>query len=148
MPLSSGYMSLTRRVLVILLVVITALVAVVAYRTATYSPLAGDLQSPVELAPATPIDDALAARHLAEAVRFRTVSHQDAKHNDWAEWDHLHAWLAATYPAAHTALTRDAVAGHTLVYTWRGTDLSLPPVVLMAHHDVVPVTSEHPLRPA
>jgi carboxypeptidase PM20D1 len=130
----------TRRILLVLLVAITALVAVVAYRTATYSPLAGELQSPVELAPATPIDDALAARHLAEAVRFRTVSHQDAKHNDWAEWDRLHAWLAATYPAAHTALTRDAVAGHTLVYTWRGTDPSLPPIVLMAHHDVVPVT--------
>ena len=44
-------------------------------------------------------------------------------------------------------MTRELVAGHTLVYTWRGTDLSLPPVVLMAHHDVVPVTSEHPLRP-
>jgi len=49
---------------------------------------------------------------------------------------------------AHAAMTRELVAGHTLVYTWRGTDLSLPPVVLMAHHDVVPVTSEHPLRPA
>ena len=52
-------MSLTRRVLIILLVVITALVAVVAYRTATYTPLAGDLTSPVELAPAVRIDGAL-----------------------------------------------------------------------------------------
>mgnify|MGYP006386968859 FL=1 len=140
MPLSSREMSLTRRILLVLLVVITALVAVVAYRTATYSPLAGDLQSPVELAPAVRIDGALAAQHLAEAVRFRTVSHQDATDNDWAEWDRLHAWLAATYPAAHTAMTRDVVAGHTRVYTWRGTDPSLPPIVLMAHHDVVPVT--------
>ena len=133
-------MSLARRVLIVLLVVITALVAVVAYRTATYSPLAGDLQSPVELAPAVRIDGALAAKHLAEAVRFRTISHQDAKDNDSAEWDRLHAWLAATYPAAHTAMTSERVAGHTLVYTWRGTDPSLQPIVLMAHHDVVPVT--------
>jgi len=122
MPLSSGYMSLTRRVLIILLVVITALVAVVAYRTATYTPLAGDSSSPVELAPAVRIDGATAAQHLAEAVRFRTVSHQDAKDNDWAEWDRLHAWLAATYPAAHAAMTRELVAGHTPVYTWRGAD--------------------------
>jgi len=140
MPLSSGYMSLTRRVLIILLVVITALVAVVAYRTATYTPPTGDSTSPVELAPAVRIDGAIAAKHLAEAVRFRTVSHQDAKDNDWAEWDRLHAWLAATYPAAHAAMTRELVAGHTLVYTWRGADPSLPPIVLMAHHDVVPVT--------
>jgi carboxypeptidase PM20D1 len=133
-------MSLTRRVLIVLLVVITALVAVVAYRTATYTPPTGELTSPVELAPAVHIDGATAAKHLAEAVRFRTVSHQDAKDNDWAEWDRLHAWLAATYPAAHAAMTRELVAGHTLVYTWRGADPSLPPIVLLAHHDVVPVT--------
>ncbi len=133
-------MSVARRVFLILLVVITALVAVVAYRTATYTSLPGDLASPVELAPAVPIDGALAAKHLAEAVRFRTVSHQDAEANDWAEWDRMHAWLAATYPAAHAAMTRELVAGHTLVYTWRGSDPSLEPIILMAHHDVVPVT--------
>ena len=55
---------------------------------------------------------------------------------------------AVRIAGAHAAMTRELVAGHTLVYTWRGTDLSLPPVVLMAHHDVVSVTSEHPLRPA
>jgi carboxypeptidase PM20D1 len=140
MPLSSRRMSLTRRVLIVLLVVIAALVAVIAYRTATYSPVAGDSTTPVELAPAVRIDGTRAAQHLAQAVQFRTVSHQEAKDNDSAEWDRLHAWLAATYPAAHAALTREVVAGHTLVYTWRGADQALPPLVLMAHHDVVPVT--------
>jgi carboxypeptidase PM20D1 len=37
-------------------------------------------------------------------------------------------------------MSREVVGGHTLVYTWTGTDTSLPPVVLLAHHDVVPVT--------
>ena len=68
------------------------------------------------------------------------MSHQDAQDNDWAEWDRLHAWLAATYPAVHAAMTREVVADHTLVYTWHGVDPSLPPIVLLAHHDVVPVT--------
>ena len=139
-PVSSGHMSLPRRVLVVLLVVIAALVAVIAYRTATYTPPTGERATPVDLAPVVRIDATLAARHLAEAVRFRTVSHQDAQENDWAEWDRLHAWLAATYPAVHAAMTREVVAGHTLVYTWRGVDPSLPPIVLLAHHDVVPVT--------
>ena len=133
-------MSLTRRVLVILLVVIAALVAVIAYRTATYTPPTGPLTTTVDLAPVVRIDATDAARHLAEAVRFRTVSHQDAQDNDWAEWDRLHAWLTATYPAVHAAMSREVVAGHTLVYTWRGVDPSLPPIVLLAHHDVVPVT--------
>ena len=133
-------MSLTRRIVLAVLAAIVVLIAVIAYRTATYAPPTQTVSPAVDLAPDARIDVARAAQHLAEAVRIRTVSHQDAKDNDWAEWDRLHAWLAATYPAAHAAMTREVVAGHTLVYTWRGADPSLPPIVLMAHHDVVPVT--------
>lgn len=123
-----------------LLGVIGALAAVVAVRTATYEPpTAGDSVA-VQLAAAPPVDLERAATHLAEAVRFRTISHQDASDNDAAEWDRLHAWLADTYPAAHAAMSREVVAGHTLVYTWPGSDPTRKPIVLLAHHDVVPVT--------
>ena len=115
--------------------------AVVIYRTETYEPPAAVDLSTVRLAPAAPVDAARAAAHLGEAVRFRTISNQNAADNDWAEWDRLHAWLQATYPAAHAAMTREVVAGHGLVYTWAGSDASLAPVVLMAHQDVVPVTA-------
>jgi len=37
-------------------------------------------------------------------------------------------------------MTRELVAGQTLVYTWPGSDPARPPIVLLAHHDVVPVT--------
>ena len=37
-------------------------------------------------------------------------------------------------------MSREVVAGHTLIYTWKGSDPSLAPIVLMAHQDVVPVT--------
>jgi carboxypeptidase PM20D1 len=86
------------------------------------------------------VDANRAAEHLAQAVRFQTVSHQDQADDQPAEWDKLHAWLQATYPAAHKAMTREVIAGHALVYTWKGTDPSLAPVVLMAHQDVVPVS--------
>jgi len=33
---------------------------------------------------------------------------------------------AGDYPAAHAAMTREIVAGHTLVYTWRGTTRPAP----------------------
>lgn len=124
--------------LVVGAVVLTA--AVIVYRTETYEPPAAVDLSEVKLAPAAPVDTATAAAHLAEAVRFRTISNQNPADNDWAEWDKLHAWLQATYPAAHAAMTREVVAGHGLVYTWTGSDASLAPIVLMAHHDVVPVT--------
>jgi carboxypeptidase PM20D1 len=133
-------MKLVRRLLLVLLLALVALVAIVAYRTATFAPANGSQAAVVELAPAVAIDGAVAAQRLAQAVRFRTVSHQDPQDNDWNEWSRLHEWLAATYPAAHAAMSREVVAGHTLVYTWTGTEPGLPAIVLMAHHDVVPVT--------
>ena len=114
--------------------------AIVAVRTATFKPPAGADLSKVKLAAPVAIDTTKAAEHLAQAIRFQTISHQDKAENQPAEWDKLHAWLQATYPAAHAAMTREVVAGHTLVYTWTGSDPSLAPVVLMAHQDVVPVT--------
>ena len=116
------------------------LTGVIAVRTATFkAPAAADL-SGVKLAPAVRVDRALAAQHLSQAIQIQTVSHQDAAEDQPAEWDRLHAWLQATYPKAHAAMTREVVAGHTLIYTWKGTDPSLAPILLMAHQDVVPVT--------
>lgn len=119
---------------------VLAVGAVLAVRTATFKPPAAVDTSSIRLASARPFDVAVAARHLGEAVRFRTISHQDPAEDQPAEWDRLHAWLQTTYPDAHRAMAREVVAGHALVYTWKGTDPSLDPIVLMAHQDVVPVT--------
>lgn len=119
---------------------VVLLVAVVAGRTATFkAPAAADL-STVKLAPAVSVDRASAALHLSQAIQIQTVSHQDKADDQPAQWDRLHAWLQTTYPAAHAAMARDVVDGHTLIYTWKGSDPSLAPIVLMAHQDVVPVT--------
>ncbi len=120
--------------------VVVLLAGVVTVRTLTFKPAAQVDLTAVKLAPAIPVDQAKAAQHLSEAIRILTISHQDKADNQWAEWDKLHAWLAATYPAAHTAMTREILPNKALVYTWKGSDPSLAPVVLMAHQDVVPVT--------
>ena len=129
-----------RAYLLAALAVVATVAVVVAVRTAAYEPPASTGLTGTALAPAPAIDAARAAAHLSEAIRIRTVSHQDRSENDWAEWDRLHAWLAETYPAVHATLRRERVAGHTLVYTWPGSDPTLPPFVLLAHQDVVPVT--------
>ena len=113
---------------------------VVAWRTATFKPATQVDLSTVKLAPALPVDQAKAALHLSQAVQIQTVSHQNKAENDWAQWDRLHAWLAATYPAAHKAMTREILPNRALVYTWPGSDPSLAPIILMGHQDVVPVT--------
>ena len=129
-----------RKLAWIVLGLVAAVAAVIAVRTVTYrAPAALDSQ-PVAIAEAPGVDLATTAQHLAEAVRFRTISHQDPALNDAAEWDRFHAWLQATYPAAHAAMTREIVGGDTLVYTWPGRDPARAPIILLAHHDVVPVT--------
>jgi carboxypeptidase PM20D1 len=119
---------------------ILALGAVIAVRTVTFTaPGAADL-SVIRLAKAPPIDNGAAADHLAQAVRIPTISHQAPAQNDPAQWVRLHDWLATTYPASHAAMTRETALKNSLIYTWKGSDPSLAPIILMAHQDVVPVS--------
>jgi carboxypeptidase PM20D1 len=129
-----------RRLALAVLGLVAAIAAVIALRTVTYGARAALDMQPVAIAEAPAVDLTATEQHLAQAVRFRTISHQDPALNDGAEWDRFHAWLQATYPAAHAAMTRDVVGGRTLVYTWPGRDPARPPIILLAHHDVVPVT--------
>jgi carboxypeptidase PM20D1 len=128
------------RLAIVVLALVIAIAAVIGIRTWTYSPPAASTPLQGAIAPPPAIDLARAAGNLSAAIRIRTVSHQDPRDNDPAQWDQLHAWLEATYPTAHGVMTREVVGTHTLIYTWPGKDGSLPPILLMAHQDVVPVT--------
>jgi len=133
-------MGIARRFGLAALAVVLVVAAVVGVRTATYRPPAALAAAGNAFAEVPSFDVGRAARRLGEAVQFRTVSRQRSEPGDGAEFDRFHAWLAETYPAAHATLTRETVAGHTLVYTWPGSDSRDSAVVLLAHHDVVPVT--------
>jgi len=89
--------------------------------------------------PSSAIDRDRAAEHLAAAIRFRTVSHQDPSEDDRAQFAGLRAFLARTYPKVHRALVRELVNRDGLLYTWKGADASAKPALLMAHQDVVPI---------
>ncbi len=119
---------------------VLALGTVVGARTAMFEPDAVADGSKIKVAPAAPFDTQLAAEHLGAAVRFKTVSNQNAADNQVAEWDKLQAWLAATYPKSHAAMQKELL-GQTMVYTWPGSDPSAQPIIMMAHQDVVPVTA-------
>jgi carboxypeptidase PM20D1 len=51
----------------------------------------------------------------------------------------MHAYLENAFPEVHSQLERETVRRHSLLYTWRGTDPSLKPILLMGHLDVVPI---------
>ena len=73
------------------------------------------------------------------------MSNQDRSDFDEGAFTDFHAYLQETFPRLHAALEREVLGdprAYSLLYTWTGRDPSLPPVVLMAHLDVVPVVPE------
>ncbi len=84
--------------------------------------------------------DNIASQHLAEAVRFKTVSHQENSGSSSEQaFRDLHAYLRQTYPRVYSQLQVEYVNDFSLVITWQGTDPQQKPVLFTAHSDVVPV---------
>jgi len=91
---------------------------------------------------AAPAAQASPEQNLGAAIRFETVSYASPSDFRAEPFLALHRFLEVTYPRTHAALTREVVAKYSLLYTWRGRDPKLPPLLLTAHLDVVPVPSE------
>ena len=99
----------------------------------------GSRQQAVPPVPKLAVDQAGLVQTMAAAVRAKTVSGLLDPTGQAAEFDKLHALLRERFPLAHEKLTREVVGGHSLLFTWKGSDAALPPVALMAHQDVVPI---------
>src|ERR1700674_2989140 len=123
-----------RKLLTFLAVVLLAVAITVLVRTLLFTAPAdtfAQTEAPVASA------DSLAA-HLAQAIQFRTISVSDTSPPAAEEFAAMRAWVDSTYPRVHQGLSREVVAEHSLLYTWKGTDTTLAPIVLMGHMDVVP----------
>jgi carboxypeptidase PM20D1 len=112
--------------------------AIVVMRTALFQ----HSQRAVEKIEGIPVDAGEVAKHLAAAIRCRTVPLDDAGAPDPEAFRQLHSMLQATYPKVHEALECETVNGHSLLYTWQGSRPELAPVMLMAHQDVVSADPE------
>src|SRR3989454_5964441 len=124
-----------KKSLVALLVVLLVLSAIALERTFTFRSRQPQA-APVAI---EPLDTAALAQRLAGALRFKTVSYQDSSQFDAREFDGFQRYLRATFPRLHAALKLEKVNGYGLLYAWTGADPNLPPIVLLAHQDVVPV---------
>lgn len=124
-----------RRLIVGLLGALIALCAVVAVRAARMPSRQGEAPPAVTIS----VDEDAAVQRFAGALRIPTISYERVQDTDTAAFVALHDYFEARYPLVHENLTRETVAGLSLLYTWEGTDPSLEPAVLMGHQDVVPV---------
>lgn len=86
---------------------------------------------------ALPDLDAAAGR-LAEAIRVPTVSRAGEPAPAEA-LRALHGLIETSFPKVDAALSRETVAGLSLLFEWPGAERAALPILLLAHLDVVPV---------
>jgi carboxypeptidase PM20D1 len=122
-------------ILIILFVLILFMLAFMLFRTVTF---ARSLE-PVEPAIEMEVDAAAIAKRLAGALRYQTIFPVDGNPTGFMAFLDLQSYVMQAYPKANLTLDRQRIGDYSLVYIWKGSQPDLPPVVLMAHQDVVPV---------
>ena len=126
-------------IVLILLSVLAAFFAVVLIRTARFRPKA---EPDAALPPLAEAPDAgLAAEHLAEMIRIRTVSFADKAQEDPEPFEEFPRLLARLYPNVHSACKCERPGPRSLLFRWSGKAPG-DPTVLMAHYDVVPADED------
>jgi len=125
---------MAKRILFVLLSVLAILLAIVFYNYFQFS----KTDPPGQSLPITGVSDS-AAQHLSNAIQIKTISFGDTLAVDTAEFLKFRGFMESTYPLMHQKLQRQIFNEFSYVFTWKGKDTTLRPVVLMAHLDVVPV---------
>ena len=83
-----------------------------------------------------------AIQNLATLLSLRTVSNDDPPSIDTAAFNRLDSFLTEKYPEIHEKIIKKTVNRYSYIFKWPGKDKSLPPIILTAHTDVVPVPDE------
>ncbi|CZR67293.1 related to CPS1-gly-X carboxypeptidase YSCS precursor [Phialocephala subalpina] len=88
----------------------------------------------------------LSVERLSRAVQIPTEDFDDmgpvGEDDRWDIFYDLQKYFEKTFPLFHEKLEQDIINSHGLVYTWRGSDSSLQPILLTGHQDTVPVAAD------
>ena len=76
--------------------------------------------------------------HLQKAIRFKTISYDDASLMDSSAFIGFQQFLFQTYPLIFSKLALERVNQFGLILHWKGKSAEAKPIILMAHQDVVP----------
>src|SRR5438552_16312577 len=124
-----------RNILLLVMAGIIVLSGVLLFNVLTH----GSRQIQVAAVPRTPVDQQGAAARLSEAIRFHTISSFLNPEQDAEALRGLRGHIEKSFQAFHAAARREVIGGHSLLYTWEGSDPKALPIALLAHQDVVPV---------
>lgn len=111
------------------------IIALLIIRTTTFN--SRQLHPPP--GPRLQLDRNSMVKRLSEAIRFQTISFDPATASNAYPFRSFQAFLTRSFSRAHAQLTREIINDYSLLYTWKGKDDRLKPILLMAHMDVVPV---------
>jgi carboxypeptidase PM20D1 len=127
-----------KKVIIAMILIIALLFSVMLIKTVRFT------RRQVEVAPSTSTEMDLqkAALNLSHAIQLKTIADQDAAKIDPVVFKAFHLFLEETFPKVHDNLHKEVISDYSLLYTWKGTDDNLKPIILMAHIDVVPVDAD------
>lgn len=80
--------------------------------------------------------------NFSEAIKIKTISPQNISDFDSIYFQNFTNFLKETYPLVDSLLEKMVFNSFSHLYIWKGSDLSLKPILLLAHLDVVPVIEE------
>jgi len=80
-----------------------------------------------------------AVNHLSEAVKIKTISFENSADFDPKPFQDLHDFIKKSFPLVDKNLTREVISNHSLLFTWKGSDVTKKPALMLAHMDVVPI---------
>jgi carboxypeptidase PM20D1 len=113
--------------------------AFAVFNAVTYGapqPKSGDFEQLVN------IDEAAAAKNLADAIKIKTISHSVSAETERAAFLQFHDFLRERFPLVHENLSVEVVDEFSLLYKWQGSSNTQRPALFSAHMDVVPVEDE------
>jgi len=126
-----------KKVLLITGLILIAFIAVVVFRTVSFESrqITAGRVTPVEVGEQSVLN-------FQTAIRIKTISNEDHSRMDTAAFLENINFMRSAYPNLNKELTREVVNQYSLLYTWKGRNAALKPVILMGHMDVVPVEKE------
>jgi carboxypeptidase PM20D1 len=124
-----------KKIIVLLIGVLAVIAGVALLRTARFT----SRQIQVPAVKAITLDRDPMVRRLSQAIQYKTVSEPASNSLATTEFKRFHAFLTKSFPLVHAHLVKEVVGKKSLLYTWKGENNALKPILLMGHMDVVPV---------
>lgn len=82
-----------------------------------------------------------AITRFQEALRIKTISHEDPNNFDSTAFKDFNAFILNNFPTVDSLLEHQYFNEFSHLYKWQGSNPALKPIILMGHLDVVPIAS-------